>query len=153
MFHYSWEDPPEKSIPLCTLKSFPYKIEHTLQWARDLFEATFKQSPDNVNMYIRQADFLELLMKKPGSEPLETLQSLRESLLTDRPKSFDDCIEWAAKKFIALFRDAVMQLLHNFPPDRMTSEGVPFWSGTKRCPTPLYLNPDDVSYHAGIVKL
>eukprot|EP01147_Barroeca_monosierra_P003055 gene3055-5834_t len=139
----SSQDPPEKSIPLCTLKSFPYKIEHTLQWARDLFEATFKQSPDNVNMYIRQADFLELLMKKPGSEPLETLQSLRESLLTDRPKSFDDCIEWAAKKFIALFRDAVMQLLHNFPPDRMTSEGVPFWSGTKRCPTPLYLNPDD----------
>lgn len=28
-------DPPEQGIPVCTLKSFPFKIEHTLQWARD----------------------------------------------------------------------------------------------------------------------
>ena len=26
-------DPPEASIPICTLKNFPYKIEHTIQWA------------------------------------------------------------------------------------------------------------------------
>ena len=30
--HYgASRDPPEKSIPLCTLKSFPNQIEHTLQ--------------------------------------------------------------------------------------------------------------------------
>jgi ubiquitin-activating enzyme E1 len=34
----SSQDPPEKSIPICTLKNFPNLIEHTLQWARDLFE-------------------------------------------------------------------------------------------------------------------
>jgi len=27
-----------RSIPLCTLKNFPYQIEHTIQWARDNFE-------------------------------------------------------------------------------------------------------------------
>lgn len=31
------QDPPEESIPLCTLKNFPYQIEHTIQWARDYF--------------------------------------------------------------------------------------------------------------------
>jgi ubiquitin-activating enzyme E1 len=37
--HYgATRDPPEKSIPLCTLKSFPNQIEHTLQWAREWFE-------------------------------------------------------------------------------------------------------------------
>lgn len=30
----SSQDPPEKSIPICTLKNFPNAIEHTLQWAR-----------------------------------------------------------------------------------------------------------------------
>ena len=36
--HYgATRDPPEKSIPVCTLKNFPNKIEHTLQWARDWF--------------------------------------------------------------------------------------------------------------------
>ena len=27
----SSQDPPEKSIPVCTLKNFPYEIEHTIQ--------------------------------------------------------------------------------------------------------------------------
>jgi ubiquitin-activating enzyme E1 len=31
-------DPPEKSIPVCTLKHFPNQIDHTLQWAREWFE-------------------------------------------------------------------------------------------------------------------
>ena len=41
----SSQDPPEKSVPICTLKNFPNQIEHTLQWARDLFEGTFTQGP------------------------------------------------------------------------------------------------------------
>ena len=34
-------DPAEESIPLCTLKNFPFEIEHTIQWARDLFSGIF----------------------------------------------------------------------------------------------------------------
>ena len=49
----SSHDPPEKSIPICTLKNFPNKIDHTLQWARDLFEGIYKQVPENVNLYLR----------------------------------------------------------------------------------------------------
>lgn len=30
-------DPPEQSIPMCTLKNFPHKIEHCIEWARDDF--------------------------------------------------------------------------------------------------------------------
>ena len=37
-------DPPEASIPICTLKNFPHKIEHTIQWSRDFFEGTFTQA-------------------------------------------------------------------------------------------------------------
>ncbi len=31
----SSRDPPDADIPFCTLKSFPYNIEHTIQWARE----------------------------------------------------------------------------------------------------------------------
>ncbi|CDJ43654.1 hypothetical protein ETH_00003310, partial [Eimeria tenella] len=34
-------DPPEESIPLCTLRHFPHTIEHTIEWARDLFQGLF----------------------------------------------------------------------------------------------------------------
>jgi ubiquitin-activating enzyme E1 len=38
-----------------------------------------------------------------------------------------------------------MQLLFNFPPDQLTSSGVPFWSGPKRCPHPLKFSADDAA--------
>ena len=30
-------DPPEESIPMCTLRNFPNQIEHTIEWGRDQF--------------------------------------------------------------------------------------------------------------------
>jgi ubiquitin-activating enzyme E1 len=56
------QDPPEKGIPLCTLKNFPNAIEHTLQWARDTFEELFQNNAQNANSFLSQADFLEVLL-------------------------------------------------------------------------------------------
>ena len=56
----SSRDPPEKSIPMCTLHHFPNKIEHTIQWARDYFEGTFKNTVDNVNAYLTQPKFFSV---------------------------------------------------------------------------------------------
>ena len=48
----STKDPDEKSgIPICTIKSFPYKPEHTIQWARELFETEFNQIPSMLDKY------------------------------------------------------------------------------------------------------
>ena len=56
--HYgATRDPPEASIPVCTLKNFPNQIEHTLQWARDWFEGEFKQTPEDCNLYLSSTDF------------------------------------------------------------------------------------------------
>ena len=33
-----------------------------------------------------------------------------------------------------------LQLVHNFPPHTKTTAGAPFWSGTKRAPTPLHFD-------------
>ena len=41
-------DPPEPATPVCTLKTFPYKIEHTIQWARELFDEHFRVAPEQV---------------------------------------------------------------------------------------------------------
>lgn len=35
-------DPPEASIPVCTLKSFPFLIQHCIEWARDYFDGFFR---------------------------------------------------------------------------------------------------------------
>jgi len=73
----SSQDPPEKSIPICTLKNFPNAIEHTLQWARDAFEGVFKQSAENAAQYIADPQFTERIAKLPGIQPLEILDSIK----------------------------------------------------------------------------
>ncbi|XP_018321472.1 ubiquitin-like modifier-activating enzyme 1 isoform X2 [Agrilus planipennis] len=139
----SSQDPPEKSIPICTLKNFPNAIEHTLQWARDMFEGLFKQSAENACQYLTDPDFIDRTLKLPGVQPIEVLESVKFSLVDDRPHSFEECIAWARIHFEEQFSNQIKQLLYNFPPDQLTSTGQPFWSGPKRCPVPIQFNPED----------
>ncbi|CAH0547040.1 unnamed protein product [Brassicogethes aeneus] len=133
----SSQDPPEKSIPICTLKHFPNAIEHTLQWARETFEGLFKQNAENASLYLKDPEFVERTLKLPGVQPLDTLQSVKAALIDERPKSFEDCIHWARLHWQEQYSNQIKQLLFNFPPTQLTSTGQLFWSGPKRCPDPL----------------
>lgn len=142
-------DPPEKSIPVCTLKNFPNQIQHTLQWARDWFEGAFKQSAEEVNAYLstNPTHYLEGLQQ---NSKLETLKLIRKTLVDERPVSFEDCVVWARLQFESLFNNQIRQLLHNFPEDQVTSSGALFWSGSKRCPVPLGFSLDAICDDAGM---
>lgn len=139
----SSQDPPEKSIPICTLKNFPNAIEHTLQWARDNFEGLFKQAAENASQYLSDPNFIDRTLKLPGVQPIEVMESIKQALVDERPMNFDDCIAWARVHFQEQYSNQIKQLLFNFPPDQLTSSGQPFWSGPKRCPTPLTFDVND----------
>jgi len=138
----SSRDPPEKSIPVCTLKNFPNAIEHTIQWARDLFEGYFKQSAEDVNAYLSQGDFLSALERQPGVRK-PTLEALRSNLVTEKPISLEQCVVWARLRFEELFHNQIAQLLFNFPLDMTPSSGTPFWSGPTRPPAPLTFSSEN----------
>lgn len=90
-------DPPEKSIPLCTLKHFPNLIEHTIQWAREWFEESFRQSADDCNACAASAnsdDYFNGLSSQQNMM-LETLQRVKSAAITTKPTSYVDCIVWA----------------------------------------------------------
>jgi len=139
----SSQDPPEKSIPICTLKNFPNAIEHTLQWARDLFEGQFTQAPLTASQYVEDPTFKEKTLALPGAQPIETLQTVVKLVVKERPENFKDCVAWARLTWQELFHNQIAQLLHNFPPDQVTSSGNLFWSGPKRCPKPLVFDAED----------
>ena len=117
----SSRDPPEKSIPLCTLRSFPNKIDHTIAWAKSLFQGYFTDSAENVNMYLTQSNFVEQTLKQSG-DVKGILESISDSL-SNRPYNFEDCIKWARLEFEKKFNHDIKQLLFNFPKDAKTSNG------------------------------
>ena len=143
----STQDPPEKSIPICTLRNFPNAIEHTLQWARDMFEGIFTNPATAAIDFLKDQDnYIERLMKLQGSQPYEELLKVYKALVEDKPSSFQECVKWARLHFQELYHDSIEQLLYNFPPDQKTSSGVPFWSGPKRCPHSLKFSVDNTTY-------
>jgi len=148
----SSQDPPEKSIPICTLKNFPNAIEHTLQWARDQFEGFFSQAADTAHQYLNDPKFIERTLKLQGMQPFETLETVKRVLVEERPKTFEDCVAWARNLFQENYNNQIRQLLFNFPADHTISSGALFWSGPKRCPHPLTFDVYNVQHLDYIVS-
>lgn len=119
------------------MKNFPNAIEHTLQWARDMFEGIFKQAAENASQYTTDPTFIDRVLKLPGIQPLEVLESVKTALIDDKPSNIEDCVKWARLHFQEQYSNQIRQLLFNFPPDQTTTTGQPFWSGPKRCPAPI----------------
>ncbi|XP_067908159.1 ubiquitin-like modifier-activating enzyme 1 isoform X2 [Heterodontus francisci] len=149
-------DAPEKSIPICTLKNFPNAIEHTLQWARDEFEGLFKQPAENVNKYLGDPSFIDHTMALQEGQALEILEGVYKSLDTDKPESWAGCVAWARRRWQTQYSNNIQQLIHNFPPEQVTTSGALFWSGPKRCPHPLEFdsnNPLHMDYIVAAANL
>lgn len=143
----STQDPPEKSIPICTLRNFPNAIEHTLQWARDMFEGVFSNPATAGIDFLKDQDaYIQRVMKLQGSQPYEELHTVYKTLVEEKPKTFQDCVKWARFHFQELYHNFIEQMLFNFPKDQLTSSGVPFWSGPKRCPHSLKFSTDNPTH-------
>ncbi|AYV83619.1 MAG: ubiquitin-like modifier-activating enzyme 1 isoform X2 [Hyperionvirus sp.] len=140
----SMQDPPEEGVPVCTLKNFPYMIEHTIQTARSAFEKYFVEGPNNVIKYLKHQ---ELLLGMTPTEVANIIGDIK-GVLEHRPKTFRDCLKYGYDEWHEQFRNQIMQLVHSYPPDSKTAENIPFWSGSKRCPKPLMF---DVERDAGFV--
>jgi ubiquitin-activating enzyme E1 len=149
-------DPPEKSIPVCTLKHFPNLIEHTLQWGREWFEEVFKQTADDCSYYVSSSsveEFQSGYLANQQNMKLSTLKRMHDALVVSRPATFADCVSWARIQFEEHFSNNLLQLLHNFPLDRVTSTGTPFWGGAKKPPTPICFDIEDPLHFSFILSL
>lgn len=147
----SSQDPPEQSFPMCTLRSFPNRIEHTIAWAKDLFHTFFAGPAEIVNQYISDPNYLGAALKQSGNEK-QTLETLKESLVDEKPETYEDCIKWARIQFEKQYNNAIQQLLFNFPKDSKTSSGQAFWSGPKRAPDPLKFDVNDPTHFTFVLS-
>uniref|UniRef100_A0A672SK18 E1 ubiquitin-activating enzyme n=1 Tax=Sinocyclocheilus grahami TaxID=75366 RepID=A0A672SK18_SINGR len=141
----------QKAIPICTLKNFPHRIEHTLQWARDQFEGLFKQAAENVNNFLSDPTFVDRTVARGDVEAVEILEGVYRSLGEEWPQNWADSVSWARRQWETLYNNPIKQLLHCFPPDQVTSSGLPFWMGAKRCPHPLTFDSNNTTHMDFIV--
>ncbi|OMJ81381.1 hypothetical protein SteCoe_18172 [Stentor coeruleus] len=139
------QDPPEESIPMCTLKNFPHAIEHCIEWAKDEFQGTFSDGPQEVNKYFEDPIRYLASLGSSGNSTVQKdkLEKIKIFINLIKHANFEECVHVAREMLQDSFYNTISQLLHNFPADYATKDGTPFWSGPKRAPTPCIFDEND----------
>jgi len=124
----SIQDPPEQSIPVCTLKLFPYKYEHLTQYSRDLFEGYFNRVVTSINKAKDKAS-----MNKLTPTDIKVIYD-DIMMVTNSCKNFKYCIYQGYLEWHKIYRDTIRQLVKKYPKDHLDDEKNRFWSGDKIFP-------------------
>lgn len=145
----SQRDPADESFPVCTVKSFPAAIEHTIQWARSKFESLFVAKPSEVHKFFADRQAFLATLKTSNGPKIGALRNLVK-ILNKRPQSFDDCIAFARLKFQSYYTNIILHLLNAFPVDTVLKDGSLFWKSPKRPPTAASFDLNDPQHLAFI---
>lgn len=142
-------DPPqEKSFPICTIKSFPNEITHTIHWAMDYFEI-FNRGPKNVNKWIKDSSVFDNGTSVENNQGKEDVFNF---LIKFNIKSFTDCVHCAIIMFYEKYKHQIEQLLKTYPEDYKTEDSIIFWSNGKRMPKPFDKFDSNNSYHLNYIE-
>lgn len=143
----SSSDPPEESIPVCTLKSFPYSAEHCVAWSKNLFDQLF-----TIDMQYLQSTTNLTSLDENDAIRIQSLMSFIESikLETDLKRRFLLATKWSRRLFDKLYKDDIKELIREHPIDEIDEDGEFFWSGSRKFPQVLEFNHSDSTHDAFI---
>ena len=149
-------DPQEDSIPLCTLRNYPYLLDHCIEWGRNYFSAMFVDGSIDFGNFIKNpAGYIktekDLAAKKAGNlkEKLEVLEKI--ATIWNEGVSAQSLVNFARQLFQDIFHDQIVQLLHCFPRDYVDDKGHIFWSSPKRPPYEIQFDGND-EMHLAFIK-
>jgi ubiquitin-activating enzyme E1 len=132
----------EKTIPVCTIKLFPTAIHHTLQWAKELFAEYFNLQPKLMLEYLdNPSEFINTKLNDDNKK------DVYNSLVKYKISSFEDCLIWAINKWKLNFNKLIQNVLKDFPENSVSDEGIPIWSGIKKCPKVLEFDSTNLEHY------
>ena len=138
-------DPPEETIPMCTLRNFPNQIEHTIEWGRDQFNTIFTDRCNDVLSYLENPTkwLKELKDNNTLSGLIDALNLIKNLADIKKEHSFEACVKFVCLLFYQNFTNSIKHLLCIFSNDYVDKDGHTFWSGPKRAPDPVELDVND----------
>jgi ubiquitin-activating enzyme E1 len=137
-------NPPSRrtqNIPACTITSFPYKIEHCIEWSLAKFKSYFTEIPKIVSNILE--NWNEELY---NTIQTDLLKEIRDSLLLIKQPTYINCVHRAIYKFEELYQTEIKKVKQAFPADSVDSEGKSIWSGARRVPNELALDSEDSNH-------
>ena len=135
-------DIPEPSIPLCTLKNFPSKIEHCIEWALSKFIEFFTIPLEELKRFLddKETFYKAIENEEITSIKINKLKEIRNLLELINENNFDKILKQAVEIYYKNYDYNINMLLLEFPADYKNEDGTLFWSGSKRIPKVIEFN-------------
>ena len=149
---YNKELKPIINTHSCTLKQFPYLIEHCIQWGKLHFEKYFNKDIENlINIFIDIKKVNNELSQKKIKSKLNRLKKyiwyFKILEVYNEEKDESKLIELLMIKgieiFYKLYNIKINSILNLYPIDYKQKDGSYFWSGSKRAPKALEYDIND----------
>lgn len=125
-------------IPMCTLKQFPSKFEHCVEFAKSKFAEIFEEYINDLNLIMKDFDKFDLIYLSKSNEDEEQKK--------EKIKLLIDLIEFYEKHDIMImsriiiklynkyFVEDIKKIITSYPENMKNKDGSLFWSGSKRFP-------------------
>ena len=129
----------QPSIPMCTLKFFPTRIEDCIEWSKANFNSLFKMNILQFKNFIFESNeeiFKKLNEKAPADfvdiyKNIESFMKLMNQ--ENEEKLIEKIIYKALEYFNEFYNIRIKELLKLNPPDKKI-DGKPFWNAIKKAP-------------------
>ena len=139
------EDIPEFSIPMCTLRNFPSKIEHCIEWGLNKFNDFFTSPVEDLKKFLENKEkfFNFLENEETSTVMIYKMKHIKKLLEIINENNFNKIIEEAIEIYYEYFIFQIKKLIEEFPLDHTNEDGSLFWSGSKRFPSAITFNIKD----------
>lgn len=139
------QDPPEESIPMCTLRNFPNQIEHCIEWGRDQFNTLFCSRVQDAGEFLKGPDAFvaQSRMNNTSAGVRTQLHDIAELVNLKKTGDLTRVVKEARDIFNSNYDHSIRDLKALFPDNHTDSSGHLFWSGPKRSPQPVSFDFND----------
>ncbi len=154
-------DPEDKNIPMCTIKTFPNKIEHCIEWGLESFFNNFTQPIQDLKKLLENTNELleELknidnqIVLKQRIDILDKYVKLYSNTSNNTPDNLKNFFDLFAYMYETIFVNPIRDVLYTFPNDLKNKDGSSFWSGKKLQPKIINLVDIDNNFVTSVYDI
>ena len=130
-----------KTFNMCTVKKFPTKIEHCIEWSNEIFYNLFNENIKIYNKFLSDKDkFIKEIFNEPDDVFLYKYELVKTiyDIINDENIEIktDKILELSIYHFYNLYNLSIKKLLLFYPLDSYEN-GILFWSGSRKKPSPI----------------
>lgn len=127
-------DQVEDQVPVCTIKLFPFKIEHCIEWSQEIFDKYFYQNLKYLQKFFEGKEKFTSFLKKNDINYIDIINEINNLLIfIENPTSLNFS-NYLIELYKQIFIYPILTLQETYPIDMVDENSNLFWSGSRVYP-------------------